>query len=585
MGKKSRDVLNFVATEPTPIAKPLARHLSAPVAPDVTDKEERDTEKQDVAPKRKKLGWGQGLNRSKSTGAALETGSPAYPERLPSVPLPVGDDRKGHDRHDTRTPPLPTANNANPFGDDPEVSREAPSTGFGGASTQSHRDHHLAPEPSPRPRGPSDPVARAALVAVSKASVAARREMLVFSEKQKETILRAMELTDSSIVSLEREIAAMDDTTENDREQVEEQRTHQEARLRRELEGVKGNVERAEKASRRAEFLAAETAAEAEELRRKAGLIDAETREKEKKDGAKSLMKSSKEKELVAAKASARAVQRMLAGREPRVVLVERVHARNEQLATKSHLALKLDKGFPLPHEVVKVSVAETARKNWETESNDAYRASVRVAVTQVLRERREATRDKALNLAVTYMKRREQWRLHMKRVDLATYEKEMGVKPGGKIPAPGLNRGSSRGALPGLGGSRGSFGGAARSEYEELQMIHELQQRERLKTLVKLPSQILDLEEKRVAAFTRNVNALVEDPKAEAELAKLTRPWLEWEKKIFHEKFASYGKNFKRIATFIDGRVTSDCVVYYCAFAFHEIPPSCLPVGEPVAT
>ncbi len=123
------------------------------------------------------------------------------------------------------------------------------------------------------------------------------------------------------------------------------------------------------------------------------------------------------------------------------------------------------------------------------------------------------------------------------------------------------------------------------RDRYEELQMIHELQQRERLKTLVKLPSQILDLEEKRVAAFTRNVNALVEDPKAEAELAKLTRPWLEWEKKIFHEKFASYGKNFKRIATFIDGRVTSDCVVYYCAFAFHEIPPSCLPVGEPVAT
>ena len=80
----------------------------------------------------------------------------------------------------------------------------------------------------------------------------------------------------------------------------------------------------------------------------------------------------------------------------------------------------------------------------------------------------------------------------------------------------------------------------------------------------MKLPAQILDPEDARFGAFTANRNALVEDPKAELELLKHTRPWAEWEKKIFHEKFASYGKNFKRVATFIDGRTTAECVTYY---------------------
>jgi hypothetical protein len=41
---------------------------------------------------------------------------------------------------------------------------------------------------------------------------------------------------------------------------------------------------------------------------------------------------------------------------------------------------------------------------------------------------------------------------------------------------------------------------------------------------------------------------------------AKLVRPWTDAEKKVFHDKFASFGKNFKRIATFIDG---SDSRIY----------------------
>ena len=551
----SRDILKSVSAAPTPTMEPfagtgpgaqpgaqLARHLSAPASADAGGDPESP------APKRKKLGWGQGLARSKSTGATPPippngTGEMEQEHRPSSVPIP-----------EDALPP-----SANPF-----------LLGLSGDDSRSG-----APSPSPlgarAPRSaPMDPVARAAAAAASEAEAAARRETLAGAEKAKAEILRAMDETDARIAALEREIAESEDRERSDREQMDEQRQHQEARLRRELEGVSSGVERAEKAAARAAQTARQAGARAEELRRKAGLIDAEEREKEEKElkekgGKKQKQKSHGDKDSGAARASARAVQRMLAGREPRVALVEQIVSKNARLAEMSRVGLKNVCGLPLPHELPRVSVETIAATNATRERCDPARLAARAAVTKVLRARREATREKALSLAVTYLKRRERWRLRMQHEDLRLFEKEMGVRPGGKLPALGT-RGSSRhaGAGAGFGGARGSFGGAARSEYEELQMIQELQARERLKTLVKLPAQILDPEDARFGAFTANRNALVEDPKAELELLKHTRPWAEWEKKIFHEKFASYGKNFKRVATFIDGRTTAECVTYY---------------------
>ena len=45
-----------------------------------------------------------------------------------------------------------------------------------------------------------------------------------------------------------------------------------------------------------------------------------------------------------------------------------------------------------------------------------------------------------------------------------------------------------------------------------EMQVLQELQAHERLKTLVKMPSMVLDPEEKRMVVF-RSTNALVLDP------------------------------------------------------------------------
>ena len=114
-----------------------------------------------------------------------------------------------------------------------------------------------------------------------------------------------------------------EDRERSDREQMDEQRQHQGGEAAPRAGGPSSGVERAEKAAARgAQITARQAGARAEELRRKAGLIDAEEREKEEKElkeiGERNRNKSRTEtKTLGAARASARAVQRMLAGREP----------------------------------------------------------------------------------------------------------------------------------------------------------------------------------------------------------------------------------------------------------------------------
>ena len=80
------------------------------------------------------------------------------------------------------------------------------------------------------------------------------------------------------------------------------------------------------------------------------------------------------------------------------------------------------------------------------------------------------------------------------------------------------------------------------------------------------IPNMILDPEERRCAIFDSR-NGLVEDPVAERDRINLIRPWTKAEKAIFHERFASYGKNFRRIAEHLEGRDTGDCVMYYYKF------------------
>ncbi|XP_022641184.1 uncharacterized protein LOC106771825 isoform X2 [Vigna radiata var. radiata] len=79
----------------------------------------------------------------------------------------------------------------------------------------------------------------------------------------------------------------------------------------------------------------------------------------------------------------------------------------------------------------------------------------------------------------------------------------------------------------------------------------------------LKMPALILDEKEKTISKFVTS-NGLVEDPLAIEKERSLINPWTPQEREIFMEKFAVFGKNFRKIASFLDHKTTADCVEFY---------------------
>ncbi|MCH88355.1 nuclear receptor corepressor, partial [Trifolium medium] len=79
----------------------------------------------------------------------------------------------------------------------------------------------------------------------------------------------------------------------------------------------------------------------------------------------------------------------------------------------------------------------------------------------------------------------------------------------------------------------------------------------------LRMPALILDEKEKMVTKFISS-NGLVEDPLAIEKERDMINPWTSEEKEIFLEKFAAFGKDFRKIASFLDHKTTADCVEFY---------------------
>ncbi|KAK9699541.1 hypothetical protein RND81_08G180100 [Saponaria officinalis] len=79
----------------------------------------------------------------------------------------------------------------------------------------------------------------------------------------------------------------------------------------------------------------------------------------------------------------------------------------------------------------------------------------------------------------------------------------------------------------------------------------------------LKMPAMILDEKEKISSRFVSN-NGLVEDSWAIEKERALINPWTVEEKEIFIEKLSTFGKNFKKIASFLDHKTIADCVQFY---------------------
>lgn len=82
-------------------------------------------------------------------------------------------------------------------------------------------------------------------------------------------------------------------------------------------------------------------------------------------------------------------------------------------------------------------------------------------------------------------------------------------------------------------------------------------------RSALKMPSLILDNKEKIASRFISN-NGLVEDPSTAEKERCMVNPWTSKEKEMFLDRLTTFGKDFRKIASFLDHKTTADCVEFY---------------------
>lgn len=82
-------------------------------------------------------------------------------------------------------------------------------------------------------------------------------------------------------------------------------------------------------------------------------------------------------------------------------------------------------------------------------------------------------------------------------------------------------------------------------------------------RSALNMPSLILDNREKIMSRFISS-NGLVEDPCSLETERCIVNPWTSEEKEIFLDKLSILGKDFRKIASFLDNKTTADCVEFY---------------------
>ncbi|XP_051530915.1 nuclear receptor corepressor 1-like isoform X5 [Myxocyprinus asiaticus] len=105
-----------------------------------------------------------------------------------------------------------------------------------------------------------------------------------------------------------------------------------------------------------------------------------------------------------------------------------------------------------------------------------------------------------------------------------------------------------------------------ARSEHEISEIIDGLSEQEnnekQMRQLSVIPPMMYDSEQRRVKFI--NMNGLMDDPMKVYKSRQFMNVWTEHEKEIFKEKFVQHPKNFWLIASFLERKCVSDCVLYY---------------------
>ncbi|XP_024959161.1 uncharacterized protein LOC112500097 isoform X1 [Cynara cardunculus var. scolymus] len=87
-------------------------------------------------------------------------------------------------------------------------------------------------------------------------------------------------------------------------------------------------------------------------------------------------------------------------------------------------------------------------------------------------------------------------------------------------------------------------------------------------KNTLKMPSFMLDKREYIASRFISD-NGLLENPIDVEKERSIVNPWTIEEKEIFLDKYSLFGKNFRKIASFLEHKTIADCVEFY--YKYHK--------------
>ncbi|GJQ11147.1 hypothetical protein GpartN1_g2938.t1 [Galdieria partita] len=247
---------------------------------------------------------------------------------------------------------------------------------------------------------------------------------------------------------------------------------------------------------------------------------------------------------------------------EPLEVTVNRIQLENARRISESHRILE----YRSSNEISTSSNIYQLLQEGNLEIQDAEEGDLVTHLKSSIQKEREAQLAKIRTLREEYFTLKDAWIERIRKMDRqrskegnsASRERDVWLVRairGVDVVKVTRNRGPSSSPM---NGSTSDDETDTRLESENGKQVNEHDRHFQNNTTAVIPGQ--------VSLFQpfEGGNVLYENPLVETYFDSLVNPWTRAEKIIFLKKFLQFGKNFRKIATFLEYKTTEDVVRYY---------------------
>ncbi|XP_065191104.1 pneumococcal serine-rich repeat protein-like isoform X2 [Sycon ciliatum] len=248
---------------------------------------------------------------------------------------------------------------------------------------------------------------------------------------------------------------------------------------------------------------------------------------------------------------------------------IDRIYAENKRKAQEAHstlgaFCLNIESAGPggLYKEPSDLEVYHEILNN---------RHRVQPKLVKYLRLQHEEQRSKDLELCEQYQALTQAWGRKIETYENNSRKRAKDAKSREVFEKhfPDLKRQRERSQRITRLGSRGTYGGAARSEAElteildSLAEMEEMENPDRCRQGAAVIPPMVGLQDKHRIRFV-NRNSVIQDPITFAKEWQQRTVWTDEEKETFRQKYVMFPKVFDKIASFLPEKSVKECVLYY---------------------